>query len=87
MKINFTGHSTTERETEITQEEMVLLFEVMKEEFITHIEFVPFGCHSYSLQDKGIKKLCQNHQVDVGYKKDRVAFFQAIMNKMVNPYE
>ena len=87
MKINFTGHSTTERETEITQEEMVLLFEVMKEEFITHIEFGTFDCHSYSLHDKGIKKLCQNHQVDVGYKKDRVAFFQAIMNKMVNPYE
>ena len=86
MKINFTGHSTTERETEITQEEMVLLFEVMKEEFITHIEFGTFDCHSYSLHDKGIKKLCQNHQVDVCYEKDRLAFFQAIMNKMENPY-
>jgi len=86
MKINFTGHSTTERETEITQEEMVLLFEVMKEEFITHIEFGTFDCHSYSLHDKGIKKLCQNHQVDVFYKKDRLAFFQAIMDKMENPY-
>ena len=86
MKINFTGHSTTERETEITQEEMVLLFEVMKEEFITHIEFGTFDCHSYSLYDKGIKKLCQNHQVDVCYEKDRLAFFQAIMNNMVNPY-
>ena len=86
MKINFTGHSTTERETEITQEEMILLFEVMKEEFITHIEFGTFDCHSYSLHDKGIKKLCQNHQVDVCYEKDRLAFFQAIMNNMVNPY-
>ena len=86
MKINFTGHSATERETEITQEEMVLLFEVMKEEFITHIEFGTFDCHSYSLHDKGIKKLCQNHQVDVCYEKDRLAFFQAIMNKMENPY-
>ena len=86
MKINFTGHSTTERETEITQEEMVILFEVMKEEFITHIEFGTFDCHSYSLHDKGIKKLCQNHQVDVCYEKDRLAFFQAIMNNMENPY-
>ena len=86
MKINFTGHSSTKRETEITQEEMVLLFEVMKEEFITHIEFGTFDCYSYSLQDKGIKKLCQNHQVDVCYEKDRLAFFQAIMNKMENPY-
>jgi len=86
MKINFTGHSTTERETEITPQEMKLLFGVMKEEFITHIEFGTFDCHSYSLHDKGIKKLCQNHQVDVCYEKDRLAFFQAIMNNMENPY-
>ena len=86
MKINFTGHYTTERETEITPQEMKLLFGVMKEEFITNIEFGTFDCHSYSLHDKGIKKLCQNHQVDVCYEKDRLAFFQAIMNKMENPY-
>ena len=86
MKINFTGHPATERETEITQEEMSLLFEVMKDEFLTHIEFGTYDCHSYNLGDKGIKKLCQNHQVDVCYKKDRVAFFQAIMNNMENPY-
>jgi hypothetical protein len=87
MKINFTGHSVTAREAELTQEELALLFEVMKDEFLTHIEFATFDGRSYTEGDKGIKKLCQNHQVDVGYKKDRVAFFKAIMNKMVNPYE
>jgi hypothetical protein len=86
MKINFTGHSATKREADITQEQMVLLFEAMKEEFITHIEFSTFDCHSYSLQDKAIKQLCQSNQVDVFYKKDRMAFFQAIMNNMENPY-
>ena len=87
MKINFTGHSATEREVELTQEEMVLLFEVMKDEFLTHIEFGTFDCRSYNLGDKGIKQLCQNHQVDVCYSKDRLAFFQAIMNTMENPYK
>ena len=86
MKITFNGHSPTDREVEFTQDDQVRLFEIMKEEFINHIEFGTFDCHSYSLHDKGIKKLCQNHQVDVGYKKDRLAFFQAIMNNMVNPY-
>lgn len=86
MKINFTGHSATEREVEITQEEMVLLFEVMKEEFITRVEFGTFNSHPYNLQDKAIKQLCQSNQVDVFYKKDRLAFFQAIMNNMENPY-
>ena len=87
MKINFTGHSATEREVELTQEEMVLLFEVMKDEFLTHIEFATFDSRSYNLGDKGIKQLCQNHQVDVCYKKDRLAFFHAIMNSMENPFK
>jgi len=87
MKIAFNGHSPTERETELTQEEMALLFEVMKEEFLSHIEFGTYDFHSYSLGDKGIKKLCQNHQVDVFYKKDRLAFFRVIIDKMENPYK
>ncbi len=87
MKINFTGHSATEREEELTQKEMVLLFEVMKEEFLSHIEFGIYDCHSFTLGDKRVKKLCQNHQVDVFYKKDRLAFFRAIMDKMENPYK
>lgn len=82
MKINFTGHSATEREVELTQEELMLLFEVMKEEFISHIEFGEFYGRSYTPEDKGIEKLCQNHQVDVFYKKDRLAFFRAIMEQM-----
>ena len=48
MKINFTGHSVTEREAELTQEELALLFEVMKDEFLTHIEFATFDGRSYT---------------------------------------
>jgi L-rhamnose isomerase len=84
MKINFTGHSTTEREVEINQEEMSLVFELMKQHFLTHVEFGTFESAYYSTPEE---KLCQNHQVDVGYKKDRLAFFQAIMSNMENPYK
>lgn len=88
MKINFTGHSTTEREVELTQQEMVLVFELMKQHFMTHIEFGTFDESRYYSTDeeKGTVKLCRNHQVDVQYKRDRLAFFQAIMNNMENPY-
>jgi hypothetical protein len=86
MKINFTGHSATERETEITQEEMVLLFEVMRQKFLDHIEFSKFNYSFPSDDELAVTKLCDDHQVDVFYKKDRLAFFQAIMNKMENPY-
>jgi hypothetical protein len=33
-----------------------------------------------------VTKLCDDHQVDVDYEKDRVAFFTAIVDKMENPY-
>jgi len=42
MKIAFNGHSPTERETELTQEELALIFEVMKQKFLDHIEFGRF---------------------------------------------
>jgi hypothetical protein len=88
MKINFTGHSATEREVELTQQEMVLVFELMKQQFLSHIEFGRFEDRSYlTPEETGVIKLSKNHQVDAGYKKDRLAFFQAIMNNMENPYK
>ena len=87
MKIAFNGHSPTERETELTQEELALVFEVMKQKFLDHIEFGKFNYSFPSADQLAVTKLCDDHQVDVYYEKDRVAFFTAIVDKMENPYE
>jgi len=87
MKIAFNGHSPTERETELTQEELALIFEVMKQKFLDHIEYGKFN-YSYQPYDQlVVTKLCDDHQVDVDYEKDRVAFFKAIVDQMENPYK
>ena len=86
MKINFTGHSPSQREVELSQQELSLLFEVMKQKFLDHIEFSKFNYSFPSDDQLAVTKLCDDHQVDVCYEKDRLAFFQAIMNNMVNPY-
>ena len=87
MKIAFNGHSPTERETELTQEELALVFELMKERLLAHIEYGKFD-YTYSPHDQQVVvKLCDDHQVDVDYEKDRVAFFKAIVDKMENPYQ
>ena len=87
MKINFTGHSPSQREVELSQQELSLLFEVMKLKFLDHIEYGKFN-YSFPSEDQvSITKLCNDHQVDVDYGKDRVAFFQAILDNMKNPYE
>ena len=86
MKINFNGHSSSQRETEISQKELSLLFEVMKQKFLDHIEYGRFD-YSFPSEDQvSVTKLCNDHQVDVDYGKDRIAFFTSIIDKMVNPY-
>jgi hypothetical protein len=51
MKIKFDGHSPTERETELSQEELAEIFEVLKNQFLTHIEY------SSVLRDNHLMKL------------------------------
>ena len=86
MKINFTGHSPSQREVELSQQELSLLFEVMKQKFLDHIEYGKFN-YSFPSEDQvSITKLCNDHQVDVDYEKDRVAFFTSIIEQMENPY-
>ena len=86
MKINFNGHSASQRETEISQQELALVFELMKEQMIDHIEYGKFNYSFPSKDQLVVTKLCDDHQVDVDYEKDRVAFFTSIIEQMENPY-
>ena len=87
MKINFNGHSSSQRETEISQKELSLLFEVMKQKFLDHIEYGRFDDSFPNSEQLVVTKLCEDHSVDVDYEKDRVAFFTAIIEQMENPYK
>ena len=86
MKINFNGHTSSTRETELSQQELSLLFEVMKLKFLDHIEYGKFNYRFPSEDQLAVTKLCDDHQVDVDYEKDRVAFFTSIIEQMENPY-
>jgi hypothetical protein len=91
MKINFNGHSFSTRETELSQEELAEIFEAVKYQFITHIEYTSSfsrEARSYETDENlTIRKLCENHGVDVSYTPDRLNFFQSVLDAMVNPYE
>jgi hypothetical protein len=87
MKITFNGHSQTQREAELSQQELFQLFEMMKQKFLDHIEFGTFDGYSYYTdKSKKIVELCEAHNVDVNYTKDRLAFFTSIVEEIVNPY-
>ena len=87
MKINFNGHSSSQRETEISQKELELVFELMKQKFLDHIAYGRFDDSFFISEQLAVRKLCEDHSVDVDYQKDRVAFFTAIIEQMENPYK
>ena len=87
MKITFDGHQKSQREVELTQQDLAQLFEIMKEEFETHITYASFDHYRQTPLEKRIGEFCDKFGVDVQYKKDRCSFFQALLNDMVNPYE
>ena len=87
MKIQFNGHQQTERQVELSQQELFQLFDVMKQSLLDDVEYGKFDGYSfYSEHSKKIIKLCETHNVDVAYTKDRLNFFTAIVKQMVNPY-
>lgn len=88
MKITFNGHQQTQREVELSQQELFQLFEAMKESLLDDVEYGKFDGYSfYGEKDKKIMKLCETHNVDVAYKKDRLSFFTEIIKNLPNPYQ
>jgi hypothetical protein len=88
MNIKFQGHSKTDREVELSQQELFQLFEIMRREFKEHITYARFrNCYSPTETEKSIIDFCNSHNVDCEYDKDRIAFFDAILNNLKNPYQ
>jgi hypothetical protein len=85
MKINFTGHSPTEREVEISQDEIKLIFDLMKRQFLDHLEYTSAFERESSYEsyvNAKVRALCKSNDVDVSYTPDRISFFDAILEKM-----
>ena len=87
MKITFNGHQQTERQAELSQQELHTLFDVMKQKFLDHIEFGTYDRCTYNTESKKIVELCEVHNVDVNYTKDRLAFFTEVVKNLSNPYD
>ena len=88
MNIKFQAHQATEREVELSQQELFQLFEIMRKEFVEHITYARFSnCYSPTPTEKNIVDFCNSHSVDVEYDKDRIAFFSAILDNLKNPYQ
>ncbi len=78
MNIKFKGHQETDREVELSQQELFQLFEIMRREFKEHITYARFrDCYSPTQTEKNIVDFYNSHSIDVEYDKDRIAFFSS----------
>ena len=87
MNITFEGHMPAQRQATITQDQFYRLFEAMKHDMLSHVEFSRISENDHLFpQDKVICDICKEHGVNFRYRKDLVAFFKAIFDNMENPY-
>jgi len=87
MNITFEGHMPAQRQATITQDQFYRLFEAMKEDILSHVEFSKISENDHLFpQDKTICDLCKEHRVNFRDRKDLVAFFKAVIDSMENPY-
>jgi len=87
MKITFDGHMPVQRQATLTQPQLFSLFEAMKHEILSHVTYSSLSENDPIFpQDKTICDLCKAHGVDFRHKKDRIAFFTAVLDGMENPY-
>ena len=64
------------------------VFEAMKIELLSHVRYSNLSENDGLFPaDKIICDVCKAHDVDWRYKRDRIAFFQAVLDSMENPYE
>lgn len=86
--ITFDGHMhVPQRQVTLTQDQLYDVFEAMKIELLSHVRYSNhFQDEALFPADKIICDVCKAHDVDWRYKRDRIAFFQAVLDKMENPY-
>lgn len=87
--ITFDGHMRVpQRQVTLTQKQLSDLFEAMKIELRMHAEHGRFS-DNFDIfpADKILLDVCKAHDVDPYYKKDRVAFLNAALDSIENPYK
>lgn len=86
--ITFDGHMhVPQRQVSLTQDQLRSVFEAMKMELLAHVTYGNLSENDGLFPaDKIICDVCKAHDVDWRYKRDRIAFFNAVIDSMENPY-
>jgi len=79
MQISFYGYAPIERSVTVDEADLTTLDELMRQQFLEHIEYGSFTGSYVGAVDKELLALCASYGVDGTYTPDRLAFFKAIL--------
>jgi hypothetical protein len=79
MQITFYGYAPRERSITVDEADLTVLRDLIRQQFLEHVEYGPFAREYIGGIDKALLALCASYGVDGTYTPDRLAFFKAIL--------
>lgn len=79
MQITFPGHVSTDRSVTVDEADLADLHDLLRDQFLEHVQYGSFTTAYISGTDKGILEFCSRYGVDGAYTPDRLAFFKALL--------
>jgi hypothetical protein len=79
MQITFEGHASTNRSVTIDEADLAVLNDLLRQQFLEHVQYGSFTNAYVSGTDKNLLEFCSRYGVDGAYTPDRLAFFKALL--------
>lgn len=79
MQITFSGYSPANRSVTVDEADLAVLNDLLRQQFLEHVEYGSFDNSYITGTDKRILELCSRYDVDGNYAPDRLAFFVALL--------
>lgn len=79
MKITFQGYAPAERSVTVDEEDLALLSDIMRSQFLEFVEYSNFASAYQGETQKKALELCAKFGVESNYTPDRLAFFRALL--------
>jgi hypothetical protein len=79
MQITFQGHASADRSVIIDEADLAILNDLLRQQFLEHVQYGIFTNAYVSSTDKKLLELCSSYGVDGAYTPDRLAFFKALL--------
>ena len=79
MQVTYQGFTPSERTLAVDESDLAVLYDLLRRQFLKHVEFGRFDGGYVDPLDKEILALCARYDVVSSHTPDRLAFFKALL--------